>query len=151
VLRALAAAAVLALALGACDEGGSGSPPTQNGGDGGSVTAEKPASVPDAAALISETVRLGTIERQANQTPQGIETRLIDASSCEMDVLIIRTARETVYAGLECTRYGPQVNDLIAGSESALVLEAPGGRQRVLIETLEGGQVEFTVTGIWVE
>ena len=40
---------------------------------------------------------------------------------------------------------------LFIGAEVALILEVADVRYRVLIETIPGGQAEFTVAGIWVD
>ena len=130
-----------------------GGSPTQNAPTLPPVTPPpRPASVPEAAGPIVQTATLGRIERRANQPPTGIETRELIDGSCVDDVMTLETSQEMIYAGLPCDRFWPpEAEAAFAGQQIAIVLEVSATRFRVLIETLPGGQSEFTVQGIWVE
>jgi hypothetical protein len=66
--------------------------------------------------------------------------------------MTIVTSDETIHASLQCDRFSEDVfRDQFAGRQAALVLEVTEERFRVLIETLDASQAEFTVEGIWVE
>ena len=79
-------------------------------------------------------------------------TRSLLSATCNADVLVIATTQETIHAALLCDRFWtPEVSLIFIGEEVALILEVAEVRYRVLIETLDGAQAEFTVAGIWVE
>ena len=153
---ALVAAASLVL-LSACDGSGDDpSPlrsPSQNDATIVPVTpAAKPDTVPEAAFAIETTTTLGRIIRRAGQDPQAVMTRSLLSATCNADVLVIATSQETIHAALLCDRFWtPEVSVIFIGEEVALILEVAEVRYRVLIETLDGAQAEFTVAGIWVE
>jgi hypothetical protein len=57
-----------------------------------------------------------------------------------------------VYAALTCDLFSEdQFTDLFQGKQAAIVLEVSEERFRILIETLDGAQAEFSPVGIWVE
>lgn len=163
VLRTSFALALLALGLlVACDGGDGGPSPTREPIDGSTVvaipTVERPDSVPEAAEAIAETRALGSIERQANEDPVAEDTRALNAASCEDDVALFETSEETLYAAFPpsdappCDRFWDDATaDLFVGEEVAIVLEVTPERRRVLIETIDGAQGEFSVGGIWIE
>jgi hypothetical protein len=108
--------------------------------------------VPEAARTVTETTRLGSIERRANQPPQAFDTRELTGASCDAAVMTIETSGETIYAGLPCDRFwNQQAQDAFQGQQVAIVLEVGSERFRVLVETLTGAQAQFTVEGIWVQ
>ncbi len=161
MLRLLCAAFVLIpVLLAACGDGDDGTsspdpdyPTSLNGATIVPVTpVPKPETVPEAARKIEETEVLGEITRQANATPEGVDTRRLTDAACLDGVLTLQTSEETVYAALPCDRFDEeQVGDAFLGEEIAIVLEATDVRYRVLLETLGGALAEFTVAGIWVE
>jgi hypothetical protein len=129
-----------------------GGQPTENDATFPPVTPpERPGGVPDTAEPIVQTRLLGHIERQANQEPQGVDTRTLTAAECLDDVMTLTTSDEKIYSGLPCDRFWTQeAIDAFVGQEVAVTLEVTPERFRILIETLPGGQSEFTVNGIWV-
>lgn len=155
----LVIAALCLLAGAACDGGDETAGPTtfspspQNGSNGPLVTPPpKPAGVPAPASAVGATVRLGSIERRANQPPEGIDTRELTSASCDNALMTIETSAETIFAGLPCDRFwDDEAQEAFQGQQVAIVLEVGSQRFRVLIETLSGAQAEFTVEGIWVE
>ena len=160
MLRLVPVLAMLCLLLGAaCDDDGGTAGPTmfspspQNGSEGPPVTPPpKPAGVAQAAQPVTQTVRLGSIERRANEPPQAIDTRELLGASCAEALMTIETSEETVYAGLSCDRFWDEAaQEAFQGEQVAIVLEVGSERFRVLLQTLSGAQAEFTVEGIWVE
>jgi hypothetical protein len=145
-----------ALLTGACSESDTTpTPPSPSDNDATVVPvtpAEKPVAVPDAAEAVTESEVLGQITREAGGTPEGIRTREIEGLSCDDDVMTLATEQETIYAVIQCdgVPVGDQL-DLFLGQEAAIELEAGATRFRVLIETIEGSQAEFTVAAIRVE
>ena len=86
-------------------------------------------------------------------------TRGLASASCQDDVLRFETSEETIYAvfptatgsAVPCDRFWDDESTLdFVGKQVAIVLEVTKERFRVLIETLDGYQGEFTVAGIWV-
>lgn len=153
-----AACLLLATACGGSGDGGTAaptasSPSPQNGTGGPLVTPPpKPAGVPEPARAVSETLRLGSIERRANQPPLTTDTRELIAASCDASLMTIETSGETIYAGLPCDRFwDEQAQKAFRGQQVAIVLEVGGERFRILIESLAGAIAEFTVDGIWVQ
>lgn len=120
--------------------------------DGPVTVVEKPPGLPEAAQTIDETLALGQIERQANQPPIATETRRLEETSCEDAVMVFQTSVETIYAARSCDGFwDAESKQLFLGKEVAIVLEVTDERLRVLVETLEGDQAQFTVDGIWLE
>jgi hypothetical protein len=126
---------------------------TPNGGSGAPVTpVPRPPSVPGEAAAVLQTTTLGTIDRQANETPQGTGTRSLDRAACEAGVMRLETSEEDIYAELACDRFLDQESlDLFLDEQVAIVAEVSDTRFRLLLESLEGASAEFTVGGIWIE
>lgn len=156
VPRFVCFAAILLVLVTACKSGRApavigGASPTQNGTAAPAVTPPpRPTAVPQAAQPIAQTTRLGSIQRRANQPPQGVETRKLSDASCSDGVMTLQTSRERIYAVLPCDRFwNQQAKDAFAGQQVAIVLEVTD-RFRILLETLAGAQAEFTVEGIWV-
>lgn len=114
--------------------------------------AAKPASVPAAAVAVAQTTKLGTIERRANQAPLGVDLRTLSAASCRDAVITLATDRETIYGARSCDGFWDQrAHDVFVGQQIAIVLEVTDVRFRILVQTLDGSQGEFTVAGIWVQ
>jgi hypothetical protein len=108
-------------------------------------------SVPDTARPVEQTTTLGQITRQAKQTPQTTGLRKLLDAFCQDGLMIIQTSQETIYAGLACDRFwDDQARDQFLNKQVAIVLEVTKQRFRVLLETLNGTQAEFTVNGLWV-
>lgn len=124
---------------------------------GGATTAvvvtpsDKPTAVPAAARPVAQTTKLGAITRQAGPTPQVRDLRRLIDASCADGLLTISTSKETIYATLPCDRFWDEKSkQQFVSKEAAITLEISARRQRILIETLDGAQAEFTVEGIWV-
>jgi hypothetical protein len=129
-------------------------PPTRsNVSTAASVTSiEKPASVPEAAEPVAATTSLGRIERRADQPPRGVETRRLEDASCQNDVIVFETSKETIYVARSCAGFwDAEARTFFLDKEVAIVLEVTEARLRVFIETLDGALTEFTVAGIWME
>jgi hypothetical protein len=108
--------------------------------------------VPGAAAEVRQDVNLGEIVREANQPPQAIDGRELNAAACEDGVMALTTSVEAIYALLPCDRFwDDDTAGFFVGQTAAITLEIGSDRKRILIETVEGAQAEFTVEGIWVE
>ena len=118
-----------------------------------SVTSiEKPPSVPEAAEPVETTTSLGRIERRADQPPRAVETRRLEDASCQDDVIVFETSRETIYAARSCDGFwNAESRTFFLGKEIAIVLEVTEVRLRIFVETLDGALTEFTVAGIWME
>lgn len=146
----------LVLLLSACDESETspGAPsPSENDATVVPVTpVEKPDGVPEAARPVTETEVLGQVVREPDTTPEGVRTRRIEELVCAERVMTLRTDEETIYAAIDCegVPMGDQL-ELFLEQEAAIQLEVSEDRSRVLIETLNGSQAEFTVAGIWVD
>jgi hypothetical protein len=150
---------LLAVFVVACDGGDNGSPettntvsPSENDATIVPVTdASRPAAVPEDATAVTETQALGQISRSGG-TPEGVQTRQIEDLACDGDVMTIQTDQETIYAAIPCDSVpqGGQVEPFLE-TDAAIELEVGADRSRILIETIEGSQAEFTVGGIWVE
>lgn len=112
----------------------------------------KPTDVPMEATPVVQTSTLGEITRQADKTPQTNAIRELTDGVCANDLLTIHTSLETIYATLTCDKFdNDQFAQYFAGKPAALVLEVSPDRYRILIETLDGAQAEFTPDAIWVE
>jgi len=112
----------------------------------------KPTDVPGAATPVVQTSTLGEITRRAKETPQTNSLRELKDGICANDLLTIHTSLETIYAALTCDRFdNEQFTQLFAAKQASLVLEVTPDRYRILIETVDGAQAEFTPDGIWVE
>lgn len=154
MIRAIFIVSLLLLAGAACDDTSSGgSPDLDNGVDGPPVTPiERPASVPPEALELQEDTTLGRIERRANQSPNGIDTRSLLTAACQDDVMALWTDAETIHASLPCDRFwDDDTVRAFSSQEVAIKLTVDGKRFQIFIETLPGGQAEFTVAGIWIE
>jgi len=113
--------------------------------------AQPTVSVPDAARPVEQTTTLGQITRKAKQTPETNGLRKLLDAFCQDGLMIIQTSRETIYAALPCDRFwDDQARDQFLNKQVAIVLEVAKERSRVLLETLDGAQAEFTVNGLWV-
>jgi hypothetical protein len=113
--------------------------------------AQPTVSVPDTARAVEQTTTLGQITRKAKQTPEANGLRKLLDAFCQDGLMIIQTSRETIYAALPCDRFwDDQARDQFLNKQVAIVLEVAKERSRVLLETLDGAQAEFTVNGLWV-
>ncbi len=111
----------------------------------------RPTSVPDTAHAVGQTTTLGQITRRAQQTPQTTDLRKLLDAFCQDGLMIVQTSRDTIYAGLSCDRFwDDRARAQFLIKQVAIVLEVTPARFRVLIETLDGAQAEFTVSGLWV-
>jgi len=107
--------------------------------------------VPATTFAVTQTTTLGRIVRRAEQAPQPVMTRLLLDASCESDVVVLETSQETIYAPLACDRFwDDQAKQAFLNKQVAIVLEVTKQRFRVLLQTLDGAQAEFTVNGLWV-
>ena len=141
---------LMVLAACASDE----APPTRsNVSTAESVTSiEKPPSVPRAAEPVETTTSLGRIERRADQPPRGVATRRLEDASCQDDVIVFETSRETIYAARSCDGFwDAEARTFFVDKQVAIVLEVTEARLRIFVETLDGALTEFTVAGIWME
>lgn len=156
---ALVAAAASLILFTACGSGDGRAPPAtvspNSTGDSLLVLVTpgpRPPTVSQTAEPIVQTTALGRIDRRANEPPQAVMTRRLEDATCRDDVLVIETSEETIYAPLPCDRFwDPDTVEAFSDEEVAIVLEVTVARYRVLIETLELAQAEFTVGGIWVD
>ena len=156
MIRAFLIISLLLVAAAACNDsssGSGGSPDLDNGVDGPPVTpVERPASVPPEALELQEDTTLGRIERRANQAPNGIDTRSLLTAACQDDVMALWTNAETIHASLPCDRFwDDETVRAFSSQEVAIKLTLDGKRFQIFIETIPGGQAEFTVEGIWIE
>jgi hypothetical protein len=151
---------LLAVFVVACDSGNdNGLPettntasPSENDATIVPVTAAgKPATVPEDATAVTETQALGQISRSGG-TPEGVQTRQIEELTCDGDVMTMQTDQETIYSAIPCDSVpqGGQLEPFLE-KDAAIELEVGADRSRILIETIDGSQAEFTVGGIWVE
>ena len=154
MIRGVFIVSFLLLASAACgDSGPGGSPDLDNGVDGPLVTPiERPASVPPEALEVQEDITLGRIERRANQAPNGIDTRSLLTAACQDGLMKLWTDDEIIHASLPCDRFwDDDTVRAFSGQEVAIKLTVDGTRFQIFVETLPGGQAEFTVEGIWIE
>jgi hypothetical protein len=160
VLRiALGVAAVSLVFLAACGNGEEATPTapgpatSQNDATAVRVTpAARPETVPETARPVGQTTTLGRIVRRANEPAQAIAVRGLLDAGCEDDTLVMETSQETIYATLPCTRFwDAESAAAFLNQPVAVQLEVTQARLRILVETVEGAQAEFTVSGIWVE
>jgi hypothetical protein len=128
-------------------------PVSNNGSEGPPVTpVERPLSVPEDALEVTENTMLGEIERSANQPPNGIDTRALLTAGCQDDVIVLFTDAENIHASLPCDRFwSDETVSAFSSQEVAIDLTVDSQRFQIFIETLDGGQAEFTVGGIWIE
>ena len=116
-----------------------------------SLTPSATPAIPETARPVEQTTALGSITRRAEQTPQTTELRKLLDAFCQDGLMIIQTSRETIYAALPCDRFwDEQAKQQFFNKQVAVVLEVTQDRLRVLIETLDGAQAEFTTDGLWV-
>jgi hypothetical protein len=154
VLRVTLIALVLLLC--ACDDSEStpSTPsPSENDATVVPVTpVEKPDDVPESARPVTENEVLGQVIREPDTTPDGVRTRRIEELVCAERIMTLRTDEETIYAAIACdgVPQGDQL-ELFLLQEAGIQLEVSDERSRILIETINGSQAEFTVAGIWVE
>ena len=153
ILVALAFILFAGLACNQSDEGPGGTPVSDNGASGPPVTpVSRPSSVPADAQEVEEDTLLGEIERRANQPPNGIETRALLTAACQDDVMVLWTDAESIHASLPCDRFwNDDTVRAFSSQEVAIRLTVDSKRFQIFVETLAGGQAEFTVGGIWVE
>ncbi len=131
----------------------SGSPSPDNASTIVPVTpAPKPSNVPESAQELKSTTELGSITRRANQPPETSDIRDLRDANCEGDVITLETQEETIYAALSCENFWDEDYRMqFVGHEVAITLEVTDVRFRVLVETVEGAQAEFTVAGTWTQ
>lgn len=156
MVRILFVPILLVLAGIACnvnDEAPGGTPVSNNGSEGPPATpVERPLSVPEDAFEVTENTMLGEIERSANQPPNGIDTRALLTAGCLDEVMVLFTDAENIHASLPCDRFwSDETVSAFSSQEVAIGLTVDSQRFQIFIETLDGGQAEFTVGGIWIE
>lgn len=144
---------VAGIACNSSDEGSGGTPVSDNGSNGPPVTpVSRPSSVPADAKEVEEDTLLGEIERSANEPPNGIGTRALLTAACQDDVMVLWTDAESIHASLPCDRFwNDETVRAFSSQEVAIRLTVDSKRFQIFVETLAGGQAEFTVGGIWVE
>ena len=95
---------------------------------------------------------LGQIEREANQPPAPVDTRILLTAACQDAVMTLFTDQEEIYASLPCDRFwDDETVQAFSSEEVAIRLTVDATRFQIFLETLAGGQAEFTVDGIWVD
>ncbi len=156
MVRILLVLAIMLLAGIACslsDEGPGRTPVSDNASNGPPVTpVSRPPSVPADALEVEEDTLLGQIERRADQPPNGIDTRALLTAACQDDVLVLWTDAENIHASLPCDRFwSDETVRAFSSQEVAIKLTVDSDRFQIFVETLAGGQAEFTVGGIWIE
>ena len=145
------------LALTACNGSGgtpsNGSPSPDNGPTLPPVTAvARPAALPATAEAVQSGTALGRIVRRANAAPETEDTRLLLTASCQENVMVLRTSKETIYADLLCDNFwDAEATQAFLGQEVAITLAVDHVRFQIFLETLPGGQSEFTVGGVWLD
>ena len=154
--RILIALAIIVFAGVACnlsDDGPNSTPASENGSNGPPVTpVSRPPGVPVDAQGVEEDTLLGRIERRANQPPNGVDTRALLTAACQADVMVVWTDAETIHASLPCDRFwSDETVRAFSSQQVAIKLVVDSNRFQIFIETLAGGQAEFTVGGIWIE
>ena len=103
---------------------------------------EKPPSVPE----------VGRFERQPDQPARAVDARRLEDASCQDDVIVFETSKETIYAARSCEDFwDAEARTFFLGKEVVIKLELTEARFRVFVETLDGALTEFTVAGIWME
>jgi hypothetical protein len=111
-----------------------------------------PAGLLPDARPVAQTATLGQLTRLAGGTPRPVDLRRLLDAFCQNGLMTIRTSKETVYAALSCDRFlDDRTKPQFLGKDAAITLEVSADRYRVLIETLDGAQGEFTVDGIWLK
>lgn len=153
ILVVLAIMLFAGIACSVSDDGPRGTPVSNNGSNGPPVTpVARPPSVPDDAQEVNENTLLGEIERSANQPPDGVDTRALLTAACQDDVMVLWTDAENIHASLPCDRFwSDETVRAFSSQEVAIRLTVDSGRFQIFVETLAGGQAEFTVGGIWIE
>ncbi len=154
MIRAFLIMSLLLMVAAACDDSSPAeSPDLDNGVDGPSVTpVERPASVPPEAQALLEDAALGRIERRADTPPEAIDTRSLLTAACQEGVMVLWTDAEVIYASLPCDRFWDDGTvRAFSSQEVTMKLTVDAKRFQIFIETLPGGQAEFTVEGIWIE
>jgi hypothetical protein len=112
----------------------------------------RPTEVPKTTHAVDQTIALGSITPEPRATPQTAGLRTLVDASCKNDLAIFHTSQETIYAALPCDRFwDDRSKQYFVNKQVAIVLEVSTSRFRVLIQTPDGAQAEFTVQGIWVE
>ncbi len=149
----LALVSTVLLACGDSESGSGGPSDFDNGSSGPPVTpVERPLAVPDTTVELQENVSLGKIERRANTAPEAIGTRALLTAACQEDVMVLWTDEETIHASLPCNRFwDDETVRAFSSQEVAIKLTVDATRFQIFVETVPGGQAEFTVGGIWVE
>jgi hypothetical protein len=148
----------LLLLLAGCSDGGSSNGPVfpDNDTPDAIVTpvtpVPQPPGIPGTAPPLTSTAQLGRINRFAGEPPEGVATRSLNNASCQDGLLTLETSSETIYAALDCGSFwDEQTAPHFLGQQAALTLEAGSSRFRILIETIDGAQAEFTVGGVWIQ
>ena len=145
------------LALTACNGSGgtpsNGTPSTDNGPTLPPVTAvARPATVPVTAEAVQSGAALGRIVRRANAAPETEDTRLLLTAACQENVMVLLTSKETIYSDLQRDNFwDAETTRAFAGQEVAIALAVDHVRFQIFIETLPGGQAEFTAGGVWLD
>ena len=154
---------LLVLLAGACGDGGTDSAVTPFASGNESPQAPvtpvtpvpKPEGVSDTAQAVTQTTNLGRIVRRAGEDPQAVMARQLTGATCADGVMTLDTSGETIYALLltmDCSAFwDDETTALFVDRQASFSLQATETRFRILIETLEGAQAEFTALGIWVE
>ena len=95
---------------------------------------------------------MGRFERQPDQPARAVDARRLEDASCQDDVIVFETSKETIYAARSCEDFwDAEARTFFLGKEVVIKLELTEARFRVFVETLDGALTEFTVAGIWME
>ncbi len=66
--------------------------------------------------------------------------------------MVLWTDAENIHASLPCDRFwSDETVRAFSSQEVAIRFTVDSGRFQIFVETLAGGQAEFTVGGIWIE
>lgn len=153
MVRLILALTLIFVAAAACRVSSTTNSPTSDNGNGGPlVTAvERPAGVPADATEVDQAMELGSIERQANEPPNPVDTRVLLTAACQDGVMTLFTDQEDIFAALPCDRFwNDETVQAFSSQEVAIRLTVDTTRFQIFVETLTGGQAEFTVGGIWI-
>ncbi len=113
---------------------------------------ERPGAVPPEAVELQTDTNLGRIDRSADAPPEAVDTRSLLTAACQDDVMVLWTDREVIHASLPCDRFwDDDTTRAFSSQEVAIRLTVDARRFQIFVETLPGGQAEFTVEGIWIE
>ena len=108
--------------------------------------------MPATAEAVQSGAALGQIVRRANAAPATEDIRRLLTASCQENVMVLRTSKETIYADLPCANFwDAESTQAFVGQDIAIKLAVDDVRFQIFIETLPGAQAEFTVGGVWLD